>query len=110
LCDVEEALPLLSSQLANEFKRPLNTVDVSLFSVAFGAVDSVHPRVTQVDVDGLQWPTFPSRIQRDRHGRSSAESSQQQVVRRRTCIGAAERGRLVGTELVQSDVYGLRET
>ena len=46
----------------------------------------------------LQRPFFPSRIQRDRHGCSTAQCSQEQIVWRRSAIGAAVWNRFVCTQ------------
>src|SRR2546425_12966177 len=43
-------------------------------------------------------PPFPSRIQRDRHGRSGAEACQEQLVRPKPPIGPPGGHRLVGDE------------
>ena len=100
LRDFEESRTLFAGQLAAEFEPPLDPVEVSVLCEAFRTVHCVHPRVTQAYADFVQRPFFTSRVQRDRHRRSSAQSSQEQIVRIRAGISPAEVDRLVGAELV----------
>ncbi len=107
--DLEKPCALLVSQVAAELKPPLDAVDVPFFRSAFGAVYGVHPRMTQAHRDVLQRPTFASRVQRDRHRCSSAQRGQEQIIRRKPCIGAAKGERLVGNEPVRACFHSLRE-
>jgi hypothetical protein len=108
--DLEEPGALLVGQLPAELKLPLNSLDVSFFRVAFSAVNGVHSRMTQAHRDVLQRPTFPSRVQRDRHRRSRSQRSQEQIIRRGSCIGAAKGERLVGNKPVRARFHSLRES
>jgi hypothetical protein len=110
LRDLKKSCALLARQLAADLKPPLNAVDVPFFRVALRAVDCMDPRMTQSDPEGLQRPAFASRVQRDSHRRSGAQSSQQQIIRVRACISPAKGNRLVCAESVRARFNRLRES
>src|SRR4029077_4744149 len=55
-------------------------------------------------------PAFPSRIQRDGHGRSGAEPGEQEVIWSGTRVRPADAHRLVGIEAVAADGNPLGES
>src|SRR5437588_6756416 len=81
----------------------LDPVEQALFGLAFGAVDGVDSRVAEPHRHALERPPFPSRIQRDGHGRSGAEGGQQQIVRAGPAVGPTGGDGLVGDEPVAPD-------
>ena len=95
LRDIEESCALIFGQLPGEFETPVDAIDMPLFGLAFGTVDGVDPEIPQIDADLLKWPILASRIQRDRHRRSTAERRDQQLVGSWARISAAKFKRLV---------------
>ncbi len=78
--------------------------DVSVFSLALGAIDGVNFRVVQRNHYLLQRPTLSSRIERDGHRSARAERGQKKVVRRWPRVCPAESDRLIAFETVRADL------
>src|SRR6266699_7328377 len=82
----------------------------ALFRLTLGAVVRVDPRVAEPNRHARQRPRLPSRIQRDRHGRSSAERCKQQLVGSRAAIGPTRRDRFIGGQPMAPGGDLLRES
>ena len=65
--DLEQPYTLILRQLSDKYETPLNAIYISLFRLAFSAINGVDSEVPQIDNDALKSPAFASRIQRDRH-------------------------------------------
>src|SRR2546427_11592158 len=96
--DLEQPGPLLLRKLAGDGDLALDPIEHALLGFTFGAVVGVDPRMTEANRHACERPPFPSRIQRDRHGRSGAEACQEQLVRPKPPIGPPGGHRLVGDE------------
>ena len=98
LRDLEQSRTLCRREVSLELQRPLDTIKSSRLRLAFRAVCGVNPGVLKSDGHFLQRSLLSSRVQRDRHRRSTAQRSQEEVVRRGAGIGAAVRNRFVCRE------------
>src|SRR5690242_14567941 len=78
-------------------------IEQALFGLTFGTVLGVDARVAEPNGDAPDGPSFPSRIQRDGHGRSGAERRQQQIVGTGPAVGPTRGDGLVGREPVAPD-------
>ena len=67
LRDLEQPCSLILRQVSGELETALDAIYVSLFRLAFSAINGVNPEVPQIDNDVFKSPSFASRIQRDRH-------------------------------------------
>ena len=110
LRDLEQSRTLCNREASLELQRPLDTIKSSRLRLAFRAVCGVNPGVLKSDGHFLQRSLLSSRVQRDRHGRSTAQRSQQEIVRRGTGIGAAVRNRFVCRETMVTRRDRLRES
>ena len=91
LSDLEQSSSLCRGQIAPELKSPFHAIEAAAFCLALSAVDRVNSGMPEANRDFLQRPLLSSRVQRDRHRRSTAECRKQQIVWRRTSISAAVR-------------------
>jgi len=107
--DVEELGSLVRGEGASQGDLPLDPVEHSLLSLAFGTVRRVNLRVLEPDHDLLERPPFASRIQRDRHRRSGAKRPEEQIVGRWSAIRASRRFRFIRNEAMPADVDVLEE-
>src|SRR5437660_1611678 len=96
--DLEQPGALLLRKVAGDRDLALDPIEHALCGFTFGAVVGVDPRMAQANRHAANRPPFPSRIQRDRHGRSGAEARQQQVVRPEPPVGPSGGHRLVGDQ------------
>ncbi|MNC85177.1 hypothetical protein D3C83_07630 [compost metagenome] len=62
----------------------------------------MNARMTEANGDTQQRPLFAARVHADRHRCAGAESGQQQVVRRRAGICAADRHRFIASQLMRT--------
>src|SRR5437016_9503320 len=76
--DLEQFGTLLLRKLAGDRDLALDPIEHALCGFTFGAVVGVNPRMAQANRHAADRPPFPSRIQRDRHGRSGAKARQEQ--------------------------------
>src|SRR2546425_9417957 len=106
--DLEQPGALLLRKLAGDGDLALDPIEHALCGFTFGAVVGVNPRMAQANRHAADRPPFPSRIQRDRHGRSGAEARQQQVVRPEPPVGPSGGHRLVGDQAMtpRGDLLG----
>jgi hypothetical protein len=107
--DLQQFGALFLRKLAGDRDRPLDPIEHALFRLAFGAVIGVDPRVAEANSHARERPRFPSRIQRDGHGRSGAERREQQIVGSRPPVGPTGCHRLVGDQPVTPGGDLLRE-
>ena len=70
--DLEQPYTLILRQLSDKFETPLNAIYVSLFRLAFSAIDRVDPEIPQMNCYLMERPALAPRVQRDRHRRSTA--------------------------------------
>ena len=98
--DLECFDSLLLREVSLQGDLALDAIEHALSGFTFGAVFGVDPRMTQAHRHAGERPLFPSRIQRDGHGRSGAERSQEQFVGSRPSIGSPGGDRLVGDQAV----------
>src|SRR3989441_7481752 len=98
--DLEQPGTLLLRKFAGDRDLALDPIEHALCGFTFGAVVGVDPRMAQANRHAADRPPFPSRIQRDRHGRSGAEARQQQIVRPEPPVGPSGGDRLVGDQAV----------
>src|SRR6266550_3253821 len=96
--DLEQPGALLLRKLAGDGDLALDPIEHALCGFTFGAVVGVNPRMAQANRHAADRPPFPSRIQRDRHGRSGAKARQEQVVRPEPPVGPSGGHRLVGDQ------------
>jgi hypothetical protein len=95
LGDLQESGPLFSSQRSRKPKSPLHQIELPGLRLTFRTVDRMNSGMPQPHYDVLERPALASRVQRDRHRRSTAKCRKQEVVRSRAGIGAAVRDRFV---------------
>ena len=70
--NLEELRSLFGRKFAGEVNVPLDVIQHSLFGFALGAVGGVNPRVSQMNRDLLERPSFPPSVHAngDRSARS----------------------------------------
>ena len=95
LGDLQQSGPLRLGQRPGELEGPIHSIQLSRFRFALGTVGRMNPGMPQPHHDLLERPCLSSRVQRDRHRRSTAQCRKQEVVRSRAGIGAAVRDRFV---------------
>src|SRR5438309_1687703 len=98
--DLELLDALLLREVSLQGDLALDAIEHALSGFTFGAVFGVDPRVAQAHRHAGERPLFPSRIQRDGHGRSGAERSQEQFIGSRPSVGSTGGDRLVGDQAV----------
>ena len=103
--------PVVPGQRSRELHGPLHTIEPSCFRLALCAVGRVDSGVPEPNDHLLERPRLSSRVQRNRHRRSTAQRGEQEVVRSRTCISAAVRYRFVRDKTMRArrDLLGEAE-
>jgi hypothetical protein len=72
LRDLEQPSSLFWGEISEELKRPVDAIEPPGFRLALRAVHSMNPGMREANDHFLQRPTLSSRVQRDRHRRSTA--------------------------------------
>jgi hypothetical protein len=112
LGDLQQSGSLRLVQCPGELEGPIHAIQLSCFRFALGTVGCMNPGMPQPDDDVLERPSLSSRVQRDRHRRSTAECRKQEVVRSWAGIGAAVRDRFVRGQAMRAgrDLLGEPES
>src|SRR4029077_7847670 len=93
--DLEQACPLVVFERADELDVSLNPVQLHRLAVAVLAVGLMISRLSQAHLYGFEWPSFPPRVQSDRHRCAGTESGKQEIVGTRPGIRPTDSCRLV---------------
>ena len=112
LSDFQESGSLFPIQPSRELKGPLHAIELACFRLALGTVGRMNPGMPQPHEHLRERPCLSSRVQRDRHRRSTAQCRKQEVVRSRAGIGAAVRDRFVRDQTMRAgrDLLGESES
>src|SRR4029077_1123749 len=100
---LEKPPPLLRVEGAAQGDRPIDAVEHALLRLAVRAVRSVNARVIEPDRHPLERQCFALGIEAKRHGGASSQSREQQIVRTRAAVEAADLEGLVGEKAVRAD-------
>src|SRR3989442_7794667 len=109
--DLEQFDTLLLRKLAGDRDLALDPIEHALCGFTFGAVVGVDPRMAQANRHAADRPPFPSRIQRDRHGRdrksTRLNSSHVRISYAVFCLKKKKRpgARCAGRDRVTSSIY-----
>ena len=97
---VFKALPLWGQTLSRVYAHVSNEpIGVRL---ALRTVHGMNPGMREANDHFIERPPLSSRVQRDRHRRSTAQRRQQQIVGSRFCVGAAIRNRFACDEAMRA--------
>src|SRR2546421_1855916 len=107
--DLRQPRPLRVVEPAREHELALDLIELAFLRLAVGTVLRVDAGVAEANGDAVERPTFASRIQRERHGRSGTQRGQQEIVGRGPGVAAAVWHRLVGDQSMPADEHFLRE-
>jgi hypothetical protein len=102
LGDLEQPRSLSAIEIAVELQRPFHAIEPPGFRFALRAISRMNSGMRQTNGDTTQRPTLSSRVQRDRHRRSTTKGGQQKIVWCGTGIRAAMRDRFVGDQPVRA--------
>jgi hypothetical protein len=101
---------LLVRQRPAKVNIAFDTVEHAFFGFAFGAIGGVDFRVSQMDRHFLERPSFAASVHRHGHRCTCTQSGEQQIVGRRSRIGAAGRYGFIRMETMRARVNFLRES
>src|SRR5712691_13454358 len=97
ICNLEQLGSLFRRQGSSKVNVPLNPIKQSFFGFALGAIGSVDLRVSQIDSNLLERPSFPSSVHPNGDRSAGSQGGEQKIVRRRSRVRATRRYRLVGS-------------
>lgn len=109
LRDFQQSVTLRPVEVSLELQGPLDPIEPTRFRLALRAIHCVNPEMLQSNCYFFQHPLLSSRVQRNRHGCSTAQRRQQKIVRRRAGISSAVRNRFVSSETMAAGEDLLRE-
>lgn len=89
---------LLGRQRSSQVDVSLNSIQHDVLCFAIGAIGGVYLRVSQIDGNSLERPSFPPRVHSQRDRSASPQGGKQKIVRRRTRICAACGRWLIGSQ------------
>src|SRR2546422_3477609 len=107
--DFQEFGPLLLDKLSLEDDLALDVVEHPLLRLTFSAIFRVDSRVAQAHRHADERPPVPSRIQRDGHRHSRAETREHEVVGVGPGVGSASADRLIRDEMMAASRDVLRK-
>lgn len=110
LGDLEQSSSLRRAQISVELQCPVHTIEPTGFRRALRAINCMNPGMLEPDGHFLQRPPFSSRVQRNRHRRSTTQRSQQEIIGSWTSIRAAVRKGFVCHETMPTRRNLLRES
>src|SRR5437879_8772924 len=93
ICNLEQLRSLFGRQGSSKVNVPLNPIKHSFFGFALGAIGSVDLRVSQIDSNLLERPSFPSSIHPNGDRSAGSQGGEQKIVRRRSRVRATYRQR-----------------
>jgi hypothetical protein len=103
----QQSVLLVLRQIPNKGDPHFNSIDHPEFGIALGTILSMDFRVGQTDVHFLKRPLFPLGIHSNSHARTCSQRGQEQLVRVRARIIAAEIARFVCLQNVRANGYVL---
>src|ERR1017187_9693434 len=89
ICNVKQIRSLLIGQWSRKVNVPFNPIQDSFFRLALGTIDGVYLRMSQIDNDLRERPSFPPGVHPQGNRSTGAQGGEQEIVRRWARVCAA---------------------